>query len=374
MQTHKNRANRETILWARELASINNGTYAARLESLKINPQARPIEEFYLLLDVETVEKAARTHFAQQTGAWEFLRNVLIVSSTLVLFFFVCLVTLLSWSHSPFPFLQAVAIVLLLLAGLGFLAGLLLAFFAERLKHDAHDRAAQMRVWLDGEIYTLAALSLVRSLGPGPADRQPVWSVMVHQAISHLGQALAEVEQLVNASHVTLQSIAQTSQEKLEESLREFRGLIGKQREAVGNFTDGTTELRRAVDRLVRIYTDGEQIYRGLNTTLPRIDQSFHVIAARQDAAATALEAMNGQTHLATKAVGDIAAQFIQTNLVQSTSQAALSLRNATEQLREISEHMREIAVRMGDTVNRQTQLQAHLWQQGNALPSSQFP
>jgi hypothetical protein len=89
-------------------------------------------------------------------------------------------------------------------------------------------------------------------------------------------------------------------------------------------------------------------------------------MATRQDNAATALESMNSKTDQATKAVGDIAQQFTHTNLVQSTYAAA-------QRMQQTAGIMHDIAIKMGNTVDKQIQLQMHLDQRVAHMPSSHF-
>jgi len=375
-----------------ELSKIAKGKYADRLNFLRLNAQKTPAEEFYLLLNPADVESVAEAHFASRAYTLEFWRNGLILLPLFITWLslgMAALAYIQTYSLSPDPFLKQWADgfpkATLPLPILSFidvaaidatliLILLLLTFFAQIIESDARKRAAQLRSWLDEELYILASSSLVKSLGEGPDNRQPAWAVEVHTAINHLAQALKGVEGLVQSSQQTLQNLVQTSQttfnnlvdasqDKLEGSVREFRGAIGDQREAVEKFMSGTIEVRRAVDKLEKIYVEGEHIYQGLNATLPKIDQSFSTISTRQDAAATALESMSSQTNSATKAIGDIAAQFTQTQLVQSTYQAAM-------QMQQTAEIMRNVALQMGQTVNRQIQLQTHLEQQENYMRS----
>jgi hypothetical protein len=101
-----------------------------------------------------------------------------------------------------------------------------------------------------------------------------------------------------------------------------------------------------------------------LNATLPQMDASFKNMAARQHDAATALETITGRTNQATSAIGSIATQFTQTQLVESTYQASIQMRSAAET-------MGKTALYMRDTVEHQMQLQKY-WEQKLGLMQMQ--
>jgi hypothetical protein len=373
------------------LKKVEQEKYAKRLYFLhQQSPKISP-EEIYLLLDPAKVESIAETQFARWAYRLESWRNGLILVPLLVTWLSLGLAAiayvqtyqtnpdqpfLKQWADGfpgttwPVPSFIAVAISDALLISIM----LSLTIGSQMIESHAQKKAATLRSWLDDELYGMAAASEMRSLGAGTENKRPAWAMEVHDAINHLNTALRGVESLVSTSHdalkllvstsqTTFENLVQASQEKLEGSVRQFGGALRDQREAVEQFMSGTTEVRRAVDKLEKIYVEGENIYLGLNNTLPKIEGAFSTMATRQDNAASALESMSSKTDNATKAVGDIAQRFTQVGLVESTSLAA-------RQMQQTAEAMRNIAVQMGNTVNQQIQLQNQLNQWANHMPS----
>jgi methyl-accepting chemotaxis protein len=369
-----------------ELAKIEQGKYTKRLDFLHLPSTKTSPEEIYLLLDSTKVESAAETQLSRWAHRLEAWRNGLILLPLLLTWLSLGLAALAyiqtyqahadqpflkQWADGfpgtslPFPVLSFIEV-----AGIDaalILILILLTIAVQIIESYARSQASKIRAWLDDELFNLASSSPVRSLGVGTDNKRPAWAVEVHSAISHLNNALIGVESLVKSSHDTLTNLVNTSQttfenlvkasqEELKGSVTQFSGAIRDQREAVENFMKGTTEVRGAVDELKKIYEEGERIYQGLNGTLPKLESSFSTMATRQDNVATALEAMSSKTAQATEAVGNIAQQFTHANLVQSTYAAA-------QCMQQTAGAMHDIALQMGNTVDKQMQLQVHLEQ-----------
>lgn len=174
--------------------------------------------------------------------------------------------------------------------------------------------------------------------------------------------------QLVATSQITFGNLVQASQEKLDGSVRHFGSALNEQRDAVEKFIRGTTEVRRAVDKLEKIYTECEDFYKGLDQTLPKIKEAFSTMAIDQKDASLALKSISDNNNQATKAVEEIAQQLVQTNPVQNTQQAAKTMQQTANTLQTIATHM-------GKTVEQQIQLQNHLDKkssQKSSKPASQ--
>lgn len=385
-----------------ELAKIEQGKYNTRLDFLHKQAPKTASEEIYLLLDPAKVEVIAEAQFMRWAYRLESWRNGLILlpllitwlSLGLAAFAYVQAYTV----HPDQPFLKQWAdgfpgIELGILSFIGvqelrvpsfvFVATtdailiavlLILTISTQGIESRARRRAARLRSWLEEELYELASTSAVKSLGAGAENKSPAWAVEVHTAISQLNTALKGVEalvessqktltNLVNNSQTTFANLVQASQEKLEDSVRQFGGALSDQREVVKKFMDGTTEMRRAIDQLEAIYIAGEDIYLGLNNTLPKIERAFNTMATRQEQAASALEAISSKTNQATKAVGDIAQQFTQADLVKGTYLAAQHMQQTADAMKKISEDIRK-------TVNKQSQLQSELGQLASRVPS----
>ncbi len=380
-----------------ELAKIEQGKYTKRLDFLRVSSTKTSPEEIYLLLDSTKVESAVEAQVSRWAHRLEAWRNGLILLPLLLTWLSLGLAALAyiqtyqahldqsflkQWADGfpgaslPLPVLSFIDVAAIDAALILIL--ILLTIAIQFIEGYARSQAAKIRAWLDDELFNLATSSQVHSLGVGADNKRPTWAVEVHSAISHLNSALMGVESLVkssqdtltnlvNTSQTTFENLVKASQEELKGSVTQFSGAIRDQREAVENFMKGTTEVRGAVDELKRIYEEGEHIYQGLNGTLPKIERSFSAMAARQDNAATALEAMSSKTNQATKAVGDIAEQFTHANLGQTTYAAV-------QQMHQTVKVMHDIALQMGNTVNKQIQLQAHLEQKMARMPSQKKP
>lgn len=378
-----------------DLADLKQKKFAERLTFLRQqSPRISP-EEIYLLLDPTEVEDAAEEHFARLAYTLESWRSSLVLLPVLITWLSLGLAALaytqsypihpdqpflklwtdgfpgITWPVPSFPQVAALDVLLLLTM-------VALTVLVQYIEKRAREKATSLRLWLDNELYTLARASEVRSLGAGQDNKKPAWAVDVHAAISHLDGALTGVATLVNASQdavkllvassqTNLENMVQASQEKLEGSIRQFSDALGSQREAVDQFMSGTMEVRRAVDKLERIYVEGEQIYQELNQTLPKIEGAFSTMATHQNSAATQLESISSNSTLATKAVGDIAQRFTQVGLVESTAQAAF-------QMQQTAEIMRKVALQMGDTVHQQMQLQNQQRQWISRIPAQPVP
>jgi hypothetical protein len=375
----------------KELAGIEQGKYAERLTSLRRQSPNISAEEIYLLLDPTKVEKAAEAQLSLWVHRLEYWRNGLILLPLLVTWLSLGLAVLAYvQTYSPSlnqPFLMLWAggfpgttwpvpnFISVAVSDASLIAILLgLTIVTQWFEGRARKQAAQISSWLEAELYELALKSAVKSLGAGAENKRPAWAVEVHTAISHLNTALKGVETLVQSSErmltnlmsrsqTTFENLVRVSHERFEGSVRQFSGGLSDQREAVKEFMKSTTEVRRAVDKLEKIYKEGENIYLGLYQTLPRIEGAFDTMATHQDKAATALELVSSRTELATKAVGDIAQQFTQADLVQNTSLAVQSMKQTAEV-------MYNIAVQMGNIGNQQIQLQTHLEQWASRIPS----
>jgi hypothetical protein len=376
----------------KELAEIEKNKYTERLDYLHAPSTQSSPEEIYLLLDPVKVEMAAEAQLSRRAHTIESWRNGLILLPLMLTWLSLGLASFAyaeTYSRHPEqPFLKQWAdgfpdamwwtpnfiatagadVVLITIL-------LVLTIWSQSIENGARNKAAKIRSWLEDELYHLAKTATVRSLGVGAENKRPQWAVEVHSAILHLTNALMGVEslvktsqdtltQLVSSSQTTFENLVQASQEKLEGSVLQFSGALRDQREAVDQFMTGTVEVRRAVDKLKEIYTEGEQIYQRLNATLPKMDASFKTMATRQHEAATALETISGKTNQATSAIGSIATQFTQTHLVESTYQAAMQMKDSAEMMGKIALHMRE-------TIDRQAQLQKY-WEQQASLMQAQ--
>jgi hypothetical protein len=235
-----------------ELAKIEKKKYAERLDYLRASSMQSSPEEIYLLLDPVKVEMAAEAQLSRKAHTIEYWRNGLILLPlmctwlSLGLAAFAYAETYPQHPEQPFlkqwadgfpgarlwapDFITTAGIDVVLLAAL-----LILTIWAQNIEHDARNKAARIRSWLEDELYRLAKASVVRSLGVGAENKRPQWAVEVHGAILHLTNALMGVESLVkssqdtlttlvNASQITFENLVRTSQEKLEGSVLQFSG------------------------------------------------------------------------------------------------------------------------------------------------------
>lgn len=374
-----------------DLAKIAGGIFKKQLLFLRQQGTRIAPEEIYLLLDPAKVESAAEDYFARWAVLLEAIRNIFILLPILVTWLSLGLAAIaytqiyrvypdqsflklwadgfpgIHWPVPDFPTVAALDVGLLTFL-------LLLTTSIQFIEWSAQRKAARLRSELDVEILNMVISSQIHSLGAGPGNKKPAWAGEVQDAMNHLTHAVSSVEALVRDSHYalkllvdtsqkTLEDLVQASQTKLEGSVREFSLALNNQRVAVDEFIAGTVDVRRAVDKLEHIYVEGESIYKGLNQTMPQIEASFRIMAARQDKATSALESISGNNDRATRAVTEIAQQFTQTDLVGSTARAA-------GQMQQVAKTMENIAEDMKNTVKQQANLQQQLNQQVSHKPT----
>src|SRR5260370_20075188 len=98
----------------------------------------------------------------------------------------------------------------------------------QQIESRARKKAEEISAWLEEELYELSQASLVRSLGPGPGNKQPQWAVEVHTAISKLSNVLAEVKSIIV----------------------DFGTTIEMQRDSINKVIENTDRVATSVDRL----------------------------------------------------------------------------------------------------------------------------
>lgn len=366
----------------KDLEKVAGGIFTQQLlflqqEGAKIGPAT-----ICSLLDPARVESAAEDQFAHAATLLEAARNVLILFPILVTWLSLGLAAVaysqvaLTYPTQPFlklwadgfPGAHAPAPAFSLVAGLD--VGLLLLLLAITLlihviEGMARYRAARLRSWLEKELLALTQFAARYSPVAGPGGQPPTWVGEVKDVMDHLTGAVEKIEGFVKTSQDELNLLVDTSQRALENLMensratlegasREFSRVLSDHRAAVNEFIDGTQDVRRAVDKLEVIYVEGQQVYRGLNQTMPGIQASFKQMAERQDEAASALLCISGNNDTSTKAVTEIAQQFTDTNLVGSTSRAA-------SQMQATAQTVEGIARELGETVKQQNHLQQQL-------------
>ncbi|HEY1348440.1 MAG TPA: hypothetical protein VGF67_02295 [Ktedonobacteraceae bacterium] len=366
----------------KDLEKVAGGIFTQQLlflqqEGAKIGPAA-----ICSLLDPARVESAAEEQFTHAATLLEAVRNVLILLPILVTWLSLGLAAVayaqiaLTYPNQPFlklwtdgfPGAHAPAPPFSVVAGLD--VGLLLVLLTitlliHVLEGMARYKAARLRCWLEKELLALTQFAARYSPAAGPAEQAPTWVGEVKDAMDHLTRAVTKVEGFVKASQDELNLLVDTSQRALENltensratlegASREFSRVLSDHRAAVNEFIDGTQDVRRAVDKLEVIYIEGQHIYRSLNQTMPDIQTSFKQMAQRQDEAAGALLGISGNNDISTKAVTEIAEQFIDTNLVGSTSRAA-------SQMQATAQTVEGVARELGETVKQQNHLQQQL-------------
>jgi hypothetical protein len=362
-----------------DLEKVAGGIFNKQLMFVRQQmPKIAP-EDIYLLLDPAKVESTTEDYFSRWAITLEAVRNIFILLPILVTWLSLGLAAVAYaqiYSHYPdrsflklwadgFPGVQwlvpafpAVAATDVLL--LTFLISLTVAIQA--IEWNARRVASRVRKELDIEILNMVVASQRHALGAGPENRKPDWAIEVQDAMNNLTIAVngvqglvknsqAALKVLVDTSQTTLENLIQASQAKLEGSVREFSQALTDQRVAVNEFIGGTVDVRRAVDKLEHIYVEGENIYKGLNQTMPQIATSFNIMAMHQDKAASALETIVGNNDAATRAVSEIAQQFVQADLVNSTSRAA-------GQMQQTAKTMENVAGYVQSTVDKQIDLQ----------------
>jgi hypothetical protein len=365
-----------------DLAKVAGGIFKQQLLFLRQQGTRIAPEEIYLLLDPAKVESTAEDYFSRRAVSLESLRNIFILVPILVTWLSLGLAAVayaqiynaypnqsflklwadgfpgIRWPVPGFPTVAAVDVGLLTFL-------IFLTACIQFIEWNARRKAARLRSELDVEILNMVISSQIHSLGAGPGNKKPAWASEVQDAMNHLTNAVSSVEVLVRdsqdalkllvtTSQTTLENLVQASQTKLEGSVREFSQALINQRVAVNEFIAGTVDVRRAVDKLERIYAEGESIYKGLNQTMPKLEASFNIMATRQDKAASALESISGNNDQATRAVTEIAQLLMQTDFVKSTSWTAA-------QMQQTAKTIENIAGNLKNTVEQQAYLQQQL-------------
>lgn len=368
-------------MFEKDLARAGRGIFKDQLlflkkDGVKLGPQA-----VSLLFDPAKVAEAAENQFARGATVLEAVRNIFILVPILVTWLSLGLAAtayaqiaqanptqpfLKLWADG-FPGAQELAPSFSLVAGLdvSLLVFLLtITILIHLIEGSAAYRAAKLRVQLEKEILEIMKSAAHYSLVAGPGGQPPNWIGEVKTAMDNLTFAVNhfegfvrasqnEITLLVQSSQQALESFMQTSRATIEGSSREFSRVLSDHRAAVTEFIDGTQDVRRTVDKLEVIYVEGQTIYRGLNQTMPGIQASFKVMADRQDQAATTLQSISGNNDKATEAVTHIAQQFVDTNLVESTSRASNQMRQAAKTVEDAAKNL-EGVVKQQDLLQQQ--------------------
>ena len=203
----------------------------------------------------------------------------------------------------------------------------------------AHKRSVELSTWLEEELYELSRESLVRSLGPGPGNKQPLWAVEVHAAISHLSGVLAEVKNVVSS----------------------FGDAVQRQQATISQVIDITERVAISIDHLDAIFQRGKETYDKLDGVLPRIETQFGSLASSQNQSVIELQKISENLGKATRAIIDIAQPFSEAGVARLTHDAALRMQRISEEQLRI--HLAQQAMNpMGASHAKQSQPQYHIW------------
>jgi hypothetical protein len=327
------------------LSLVDNGNVVKRIQYLRDKYEIISPDEMHLLVDPTDVGSIAEAKFARKAIRLEGWRNALVLFPLMVTWFSLGLAAiayaqsiainaklvaqpfLKQWAEG-FPAITTISFgflqIPLTLKGfrlftfgeialLDFVLLLILLFITLRVQQmelRARNKAAEITEWLEEELYELSKESLVRSLGPGPNNKQPVWAIEVHAAINQLSNVLTEVKSIVMS----------------------FGSVIQTQQAAVDRLIENTVRVASAVDNLNTIYQRGKETYDNLDAIMPLIETHFNNFATSQDQAVNRLNTISTDIRRTTDAITAISQPFSQAGLAQLTHQAAIRMQRISEE------------------------------------------